>query len=207
VTIVEQPTEPRSKSAGALLASVAAGVLLGALDLAGQVLLPAPWSDLANSAAVWAAAAFALGRALRTHWLVAAMCGAVCLTVAVESYYLAAVIALTDSTENLTSPSTVTWLSLGVVAGLVFGAAGAWSRQPRDIPAAVATAAAAAVLFADALALRQTWGAAAGVSIVGVTVLVVAAGSTRRRWLALAASAPLTALALAAFAALGFGTA
>jgi hypothetical protein len=206
VTIIEHRDEPHVRLAGALLASVVAGVGFGPLDLAGQVLLPAPWFELANSAAVWAAAAFVLGRAIRTGWRPAAACAAVFLCVAVEAYYLAAVAALSDSTANLAAPSTVRWLVLGVLAGIFFGVAGAWTRDPSDVRAALATACGASVLFADALALRQAPGAAVLTAALGATVLVLAAGTWRRFGLAIAASVALTALALVSFAAAGFGT-
>jgi hypothetical protein len=204
IASAESGTEPRTRIAGALLSSAVVGVLFGPLDLAGQVLLPAPWYELANSAAVWAAAAFVLGRAIRTGWKHAAACGAVFLTVAVESYYLAAVISLSDSTANLSSPSTVRWLVLGVLAGTLFGAAGAWTRDARDLAAAGAAAFGASVLFADALVLRHGWGAVVLEAALGAIVLFVTTATWRRRWMALVASVPLIALALAGFAAAGF---
>ena len=51
--------------AGALLISVVAGLVLGVVDLVGELNLPYPWADLANSAAVWSLAAFVLGWGLR----------------------------------------------------------------------------------------------------------------------------------------------
>src|SRR6476620_10253685 len=123
----------RLRIAGALLAAIAVGVLFGALDLVGQRALPAPWFELANSAAVWAVAAFVLGRAIGTDVVTAAVSGALFLTVAVEAYYLAAALALNDSTANLTSRSTVIWIVLGVLAGAAFGAAGSLSRRPEDL--------------------------------------------------------------------------
>ncbi len=126
------PAEQRDDLAfvGALLASSVAGVLLGVVDLMAQLGLPYPWANLANSPAVWGIAAFALGAALRTDALRAAVCGAALLTIAVEAYYLAAVVALHDSTASLTSPSTGTWLVLGVVAGAGCAVAGLATRLP-----------------------------------------------------------------------------
>lgn len=125
-------TEPAHRDnvqfAGALLASVAAGVLLGVLDLMAQLGLPYPWANLANSPAVWGIAAVVLGRLLRVDWPRAAVCGALLLTIAVEAYYLAAVVALRDSADNLTSTTTVVWLVLGVLAGGGGAVAGTWLR-------------------------------------------------------------------------------
>lgn len=114
--------------AGALLASAAAGVLLGVLDLMAQLGLPYPWAELADSAAVWGIAAVLLGALLRVDRSRAALCGALFLTIAVEAYYLAAVVALRDSASTLTSATTVTWLVLGVLAGGAGALAGTWLR-------------------------------------------------------------------------------
>ena len=118
---------------GALLASSIAGVLLGALDLMAQLGLPYPWADLANSPAVWGIAAFALGAVLRTDAVRAAVCGAALLTIAVEAYYFAAVVTLHDSTASLTSPSTGTWLVLGILAGAGCAVAGLATRLPHPV--------------------------------------------------------------------------
>lgn len=125
-------TQPRHRDdiafAGALLAGAAAGVLLGVIDLMAQLGLPYPWANLANSPAVWGIAAVLLGVSLRIDALRAAVCGALLLTVAVEAYNLAAVVALHDSAANLTSATTVTWLVLGVPAGAGGAVAGSWLR-------------------------------------------------------------------------------
>lgn len=102
-----------------------AGLLLGPLDLIAQKALPYPWANLANSGAVWALGAFALGMWVRRSTARAAAAGIVLLVVAVESYYLSAVFIQDDSTSNLWSATTQLWLVLGVVVGALFGAAGA----------------------------------------------------------------------------------
>jgi len=66
-----------------------AGVLLGVGDLLLQRNLPYPWANLANSSAVWAVAAFALGRWLRRDWRRSGVAGVTMLVVAVEAYYAA----------------------------------------------------------------------------------------------------------------------
>jgi hypothetical protein len=209
MTIAPPPTTPpttdrRVRIAGTLLAAIAAGVLFGALDLVGQRALPAPWFELANSAAVWAVAAFALGRAIGTDIVVAAVSGALFLTVAVEAYYLAAALALDDSTANLTSRTTIIWIVLGVLAGAAFAAAGSVSRRPDDLYAAPAVALGASVLFAEAIALRDGWSVLLD-AVLGAVVLVTSAAGARRRLLACAASVPLTAFVVFTFGALGWG--
>jgi hypothetical protein len=105
------------------LVAVVAGLVLGPLDLWGQVNTSYPWAHLFNSPAVWAAAAFAYGRWIRE--LPAAAVGAVIvLVVGVEAYYLADVLIRDASRSNLTSSTAAVWLAAGVVAGLVFGTAG-----------------------------------------------------------------------------------
>ena len=118
---------------GALLASSVAGVLLGVLDLMAQLGLGHPWAKPANSPAVWGIAAFALGYTLRSNAVRAAACGAALLTIGVEAYYLAAVVALHDSTANLTSPTTGTWPALGIVAGAGCAVAGLATRLPHRV--------------------------------------------------------------------------
>ena len=66
------------------------GLVLGAVDLAAQKILPYPWANLANSSAVSALGAFAVGYWLRLPIRRAAASGVVVLVVAVASYYLAA---------------------------------------------------------------------------------------------------------------------
>jgi hypothetical protein len=48
-----------------ILVAVAAGLVLGPLTLLAQQVLPGPTADLANSSAVWAAAAFTFGAGAR----------------------------------------------------------------------------------------------------------------------------------------------
>jgi hypothetical protein len=108
--------------------TVAAGLALGAVDFALQKTLPYPWANLANSAAVWAVAAFALGYWLRTGALRAAILGTVLLVVAVPSYYVTATLVQNDDLSNAWSPVGLLWTFFGVLAGVVFGIAGVWAR-------------------------------------------------------------------------------
>src|SRR5689334_19624343 len=109
----------------AALTAVVCGVLLGVADLLLQRILPYPWANLANSPAVWALGAFGIGRWLGAgRWWRSALAGIVLLVVAVEAYYLAAVVVLDDAAGNLWSPTARIWLALGVLAGGLFGAAG-----------------------------------------------------------------------------------
>lgn len=130
--------------------AIVAGLLLGPLDLWGQVVAPYPWAHLFNSPAVWAAGAFAFGRWARDR--IASPVGAVVLlVVAVEAYYLADVLFRDADSGNLTSPTAMVWLVAGVIAGLVFGTAGWWSASPSGWQAVVGRAALPAVFAAEAV--------------------------------------------------------
>ncbi len=203
------------------LTAVAAGALLGPGDLLAQRALPYPWANLANSSAVWALAAFAIGawtanrRERPGAWPAAA--AVVLLLVAVETYYVAAVLFLDNSTSQLWAPTTLFWLGLAVVAGATFGTAGGWSRERAGLRRALGAALPTAVLLAEAglLATRPDNGdaayrtdnlqTAAIEAALAVLCLLVAARDTRQRVHALAMSLPLAATALAAFRLAGFG--
>jgi uncharacterized protein DUF6518 len=205
------PSRPYSAAALLVLVSALAGTLLGVADLAAQKELPYPWADLANSSAVWAVAAFGIGCwANRTYWR-GAVAGVILLVVAVEAYYLAAVFWQGDSTASLTSPVTQVWLAFGVFGGALFGAAGAAARGSHLGPAAIGTALAGSVLYAESLVLLnarpdqpadrvQT---AVLEAALGVVIVLVAGTSNQRRALALLACVPLTALGYVAFSAMG----
>lgn len=136
-----------------VLVTLVSAVLVGAVDLLLQRYLPYPWANLANSPAVWAIAAFTLGRWLRTTPVRAALAGAVQLIVAVEVYYVTATLVLGNDLSNLWSPATLVWVVLGLFGGLLFGAAGNLSRdRPGWLPA-IAAALPTSVLLAEAATL------------------------------------------------------
>jgi hypothetical protein len=84
--------EPRPSHAllRACLTGLVAGIALGVVDFAAQKTAPYLWANLANSPAIWAVVAFAVG-SLGARRLVTA-CSAAVLTmiVAVVSYYVTA---------------------------------------------------------------------------------------------------------------------
>ena len=132
------------------LAAVVAGLVLGPLDLWGQVNTQYPWAHLFNSPAVWGAAAFAYGRWVRK--LPAGAVGAVIvLVMGVEAYYVADVLVRDASPANLTSPTAAVWLAAGVVAGLVFGVAGSWAAATSGWRAVLGRAALPAIFGAEAV--------------------------------------------------------
>jgi NAD/NADP transhydrogenase beta subunit len=132
-------------------AAVIAGALVGICDLLLQKWLPYPWANLANSGAVWAVAAFLVGAWVRDQWRRSAVAGIILLIVAVESYYVTAAIVLNDNLANAWSKTAFVWLALGVVAGAVFGIAGAISRSSRRVPRLLGYASLTAVFGLEAL--------------------------------------------------------
>ncbi len=145
-------------AAVALVVAIGAGTALGVLDLAWNVEAPSAWSAAANSCAVWAASAYALGALLAARLRVGALTGAVAgvvmLVVAVEAYYLAGIHWLGNDRSVLTSASTQTWLQLSVLVGSALGAAGVWAVRGTWLTASFATAACVAMFLGDAL---QVW--------------------------------------------------
>ncbi|BCJ38822.1 hypothetical protein Athai_63250 [Actinocatenispora thailandica] len=194
--------------AGTLLVAALAGLLLGAVDLAGQLLLPYPWANLANSPAVWAAAAFALGAWVRGGPTRAVPAGIVLLLVAVEGYYVAATLVLGDDLANLWSPATVVWLAAAVLAGLVFGPAGAAWRADRWWPATVAVALLGAVFVAEAGREFRAGHVPTGtmLTVLGLALVLLLGRSARQRLVALAVLVPIAALGAAAYLAADLAT-
>jgi hypothetical protein len=192
----------------ALVTPIAA-VALGGLDLLLQKILPYPWANLANSSAVWAIAAWGLGRWIGSPRWLAAAGGATLLVLAVPSYYLAATIFLNDDITMISQPAALLWMAFGLLAGVVFGFGGSlalstgWQRI-------VGIALPGAVLFAEALARlaarndadqRQT----AIIEVALGLLLAATLGRTLRgRLLALAAAIPLGAVGFVAFQVGGF---
>jgi hypothetical protein len=197
-------------------ASVTAGLLLGPLDLVAQKVTPYPWANLANSSAAWALGAFALCYWLQTEPRRSAAAGVVLLLVAVESYYLAAVVAYHDSVETLTAPATQIWLIFAVVAGALFGVAGSWARSSVAWRGTVGVAIAGSVFFAEAFTylyrisagpeLNRVEYAQTALIELAAGCLVVLLTRRMRQWLpAFVASVPLTVIGFGAFVLGGFG--
>jgi hypothetical protein len=105
-----------------------AGLLLGFLDFVWIKFVPVPFGGLGNSMAVWAVAAFLLTYYRRRPMAPAVAGAVIMLVVAVPSYYVAASLIQHDDWSNLWAPSTLLWMGLAVVAGVVFGAGGVLAR-------------------------------------------------------------------------------
>lgn len=216
MTTVDREVQRRHR----VLTVVAGGVLLGVVDLLLQLSLPYPWANLANSSAVWAVGAFAIGWWLRADWRRSACAGIVLLVVAVEAYYVAAVVLLDDSAQNLWSPTTLMWLFFGVLAGALFGVAGGLSHHGRPWVRAIAVAMPGAVLLAEAAMLfhrsaqpghdshyrTESLRTAVIEAVLGAALILVIARTNRVRLQALAAATALALLGFAAYTTAGFGS-
>jgi len=185
--------------------TVVCGLLLGAADFAGQKILPYPWADLANSSAVWAVAAFGIGLWVRSPWWRSAISAVVLLVLAVPAYYVTARLWEHDNLSNVWAATSLWWMSFGLLAGIVFGIAGAFATAT-GWRGMVAVALPGAVLFAEAvLILRRdhrkaddVWTALIEIAL-GVLIIAMVARTTRQRVAALAAAIPLAALGFAGF--------
>ena len=154
--------------------------------------------------AVWAVLAFALGWWVRRPWWRSALAGAVMLVLAVPSYYVAAYFIQNDNLSNVWATTSPLWMSFGLLAGLLFGAAGHlvhrtgwWRLAGIALPAAV--------LFAEA-ALSPIGSPATSVIqvVLGLLVIVLVGRGIKERLLALGLSVPLAALGYVAFLIGGF---
>ncbi|GAA3919495.1 DUF6518 family protein [Actinoplanes auranticolor] len=202
-----------------VLTVVACGILLGVVDLLLQRSLPYPWANLANSSAVWALGAFGIGWWLRAGWWRSALAGIVLLVVAVEAYYLAAVVLMNDDAQNFWSLTAMMWLFLGVIAGALFGAAGGLTCDARPWLRVVAVAMPGAVLLAEAAMLvnrsdnpgggphyrTDSLQTAAIEAVLGIILILLVAPTHRVRLQALAAATALAAIGFAGFTVAGFG--
>ena len=198
-----------------MLVPVVVGLVLGPVDLLLQHVLPYPFANLANSSAVWALVAFAVGWSdrIRGRWW-PAVAGTLAMLLAVESYYLAAVLALGDDVSTMTNSAALVWLALAVGAGVVFGTAGSWASSAHRWRGPLGTGAAVGVLLAEAaFKLTLSWGPSADeayrqdavqtavllVLIAAVTGVVAGRSATQRL------IGSLLALGLALLGALAFG--
>ncbi|MGC5031035.1 DUF6518 family protein [Micromonospora sp. DT229] len=195
------------------LTAVLGGLLLGILDFIWIKFLPYPVAELGNSSAVWAVAAFGFGYWVRTGWVRAALGGAAALVIAVPGYYLAAALIQGDDWAILWAPTSLLWMSFGVLAGVIFGVGGVWARG-RGWWQTVGLALPGAVLLAEALidarrinhpnyGIAPLWDALIKVGLA-ILVVVLAGRTARSRLLALATSLPLALLGFAAFWLAGF---
>ena len=186
-----------------------AGLLLGFVDFVWIKYVPFPLGGLGNSMAVWAVAAFLVTWRARWSLRASAIGAVVMLVVAVPAYYIAAAMIQNDDLANAYAWSALVWMGMGLVAGVIFGAAGHLARTPGRFQA-VAAALPGAVLFAEAaVELRRvghpSYGVADPLAFAAVLValgLAVTLLVARRRTQLL--TLPLAALGFVLFELAGF---
>lgn len=179
------------------LFAVIGGLLIGAMTLGLQGLLPGSWNQLANSGATWVVAAFFAGAYLGRP----ALHGTMVLFGEVIAYYGAAAIFLNQrEPQALVGPAV--WLAVALVAGPIFGIAGSWWRhEQRPIRRIIAVALLGGVFITEGLYLMISLGYPAKAAIMltlGVlTPLLQRTAADRRR--SFAGLVPVTALGLLAY--------
>ncbi|MFC3503328.1 DUF6518 family protein [Micromonospora krabiensis] len=196
------------------VAAPVGGFLLGFLDFVWIRFVPFPLGGLGNSLAVWAVAAFLFAYVGRWGRWSSVLGAVLLLVVAVPSYYLAAALIQGDDLANLVNLVAFTWMAFGVVAGIVFGAAGVAARTPGRWRSAAA-AMPAGVMFAEAALVARRigdpahgddplWAALLDV-VLGVLLVVLVAPARRPRLRALLLAVPLGAVGFALLSLARFG--
>lgn len=138
--------QPRSPILFLALA-LAAGLVIGALTLGGQAILPGVLNQLANSGAVWIIIAFVIGR-FAPSWKLASLAGLIALVGQVIGYYTTAsiIVGVPDSFTLI-----YFWLAVALVAGPILGAAGFFSVNAHGRWQKIATGMLGAVFIGEGL--------------------------------------------------------
>jgi hypothetical protein len=185
-----------------LVIALLGGVVVGALTLAGQRVLPGTFNQLANSGAVWSVAAFAAGRFLPVRIRPAAVVGALTLVGAVVGYYASTTVFLHDDVDTATIRAPLVWLAIAVVAGPPVGVAGMLVRTDRRIwIRAVASDLIGAVFIGEAIyqaAVNHHGAVATMLAVIGVLLPLLFAHSWSDRRRAAIAWAPVCLAGVAA---------
>ncbi|MFI5916895.1 DUF6518 family protein [Dactylosporangium sp. NPDC051541] len=176
-------TEAMTSGSG-LLAAALGGMVLGALSLLLNGVLPGGSSRLVNSGAVWVVGAFVAGAVLRDGGWRTWLAGTAVLVGAVAGYYGSLVVFehRTMSPGVLTGPAQ--WALVGLAAGPLFATAGAWWRDPRRARRVVALCLLGGVFVAEGaylLASHRPPAEALLVSAAGVLVPLALGRGARDR--------------------------
>ncbi len=103
------------------------GIAIGAATLGLQKILPSSWNQLANSGAVWVVGTFVAGAVIRSA-ASAAIAGMLVLVGAVIGYYGCTTVLLHQDLTGSSVKGPIAWAVVALLAGPIFGLAGAWSR-------------------------------------------------------------------------------
>ncbi|HWO58714.1 MAG TPA: DUF6518 family protein [Umezawaea sp.] len=178
--------------------ALVAGLLVGAVTNVLQGVLPDALQALSNSGSVWSAAAFAAGAVVKVRGRAAVLAGTATEIGAVVGYYAYAEL-VRDGMGELTWP--LFWLAVALVAGPIFGTAGAWWRTGDGWRRIAGPALLGGVFGMDAVwyEFALTYhGNAVGYGVVGALIPVLLGRTTRERLIGLAAAAVLSVLAAGA---------
>lgn len=186
---------------GWLAVAVVAGLVTGALTLAGQAVLPTEANRLANSGAIWVTVAFVVGWRAPSD-ATAALAGLVSLIGALVGYFVTAA----SAAAGVSASTVAIWVGVALVGGPIFGVAGRWRATAVGWRAAIAVAALGAVYLAEGLwtlwsvphMVLAGWASV----VIGCLITLLLAGDRPARAKACLALVPLTALGVAAFAAI-----
>ncbi len=178
--------------------ALVAGLLVGTLTNVLQGVLPDALQAVSNSGSVWSAAAFAAGAAVKVPGRVAVLAGTATEVGAVVGYYAYAEL-VRDGMGDLTYP--LFWLALALVAGPIFGTAGAWWRAGDGRRRTAGPALLGAVFGMDALWYEFALGYhgnAIAYGVTGALVPLLLGRTNRDRAVGLAAGLVLSVLAVLA---------
>ena len=184
-------------SAHALPVALLAGLALGAVTNVLQGVLPDSLQQFANSGAVWVVAAYVAGALVGSgpQWRTFAA-GAATQVGAVVGYYGYAQF-VRDGMGALHAPAV--WLGFALVAGPLFGVAGAWWRDERQWRRSVSLGVIGGVFAMDGLwdlLVLHYVSAGCAFLVIGVLLPLLLARTVRDRLLGLLAVAPLSAAAV-----------
>ncbi|MEU5342333.1 MULTISPECIES: DUF6518 family protein [unclassified Streptomyces] len=121
------PLSPDRFALKSVAGCLGAGLALGVMTNLAQGRLPGSWNQIANSGAVWSAVAFVAGALLADRGVRVAVAGGLAAEVGLVTGYYGFAEFGRDGMGMLTH--VLVWLVMAVVAGPLFGAAGAWWRR------------------------------------------------------------------------------
>lgn len=178
------------------------GLLVGVVTNVLQGVLPDALQAVSNSGSVWTVAAFAAGALVKVAGRVAVLAGVATQVGAVVGYYGYAEV-VRDGMGDLTYP--LFWLALGLVAGPIFGTAGAWWRTGDGWRRIAGPALLGGVFGMDALWYEfglRSHGDAIAYGVVGALIPLLMSHTIRDRAIGLVATAGLSVGAVLALTAL-----
>ncbi|MFI6700848.1 DUF6518 family protein [Streptomyces sp. NPDC050509] len=121
------PLSPDRSALKTVAGCLGAGLALGVMTNLAQGWLPGNWNQIANSGAVWSAVAFVAGALLADRGVRVAVAGGLVAEVGLVTGYYGFAEFGRGGMGTLTTG--LVWLVMAVVAGPLFGAAGAWWRR------------------------------------------------------------------------------